>query len=71
MNNTPWMPNGKMKDVTLVFGSCKTKPNVSGDIHEIIIDKEKFYVSLCCNKPTLTNDEYKEIVELCKRIKLK
>ena len=63
-DNIPWIPNGKMKDGTLIFGPCKQKPNVSGTIYELNINGDVVYVSLCCKKETLTNDEHQELVQI-------
>lgn len=66
--NIPWLPNGEMKDGTLIFGPCKTRPDVSGAIHELIVDGNAVYVSLCCNKPILTEDEHNELMEFCRKM---
>ena len=58
----------KLKDGTLIFGPLKERPNIGGDVHEITIDGNKYYVSLCCNKRDITDDEKTELVDVCRKI---
>jgi hypothetical protein len=61
-----WMPNGYMKDGTLIFGPSKELPKVTGSIHELNVDGKIVYVALCCNKEKLTDLDKLELIEFCR-----
>jgi hypothetical protein len=72
--NMSYLPNGIMKDGTLVVGPFKEKPLINGTVHELVIDGISMYVLLSCKpefpkKETLTSEDREELTNMCKIIK--
>ena len=47
--STPWLPNGGLKDGTMLFGPLKERPKQDmGPILEVVVGGVTHYVVYCC-----------------------
>ena len=43
-----WLPTGKLKDGTLLFGPLKDKPDDDDPIMSVMVDGVNYWVKYCC-----------------------